>query len=114
MGKHIYATLLLDCQLGFNNGCVCWVCHGSKNVANSFGTSVASKVLSIMQASILAGIFNFIGAIVFGGEVTDTIRHKNVSLELFESIPHLYMATMLSAYFGTFGLVMSATCLNAG
>lgn len=47
---------------------------GGNDVANSFGTSVGAKTVTIKQALIIAAVFELSGAVFAGGEVTKTIR----------------------------------------
>jgi PiT family inorganic phosphate transporter len=47
---------------------------GANDVANAMGTSVGSRALTVWQAILIAGVFEFLGAFLVGGHVTQTIR----------------------------------------
>lgn len=56
---------------------------GANDVANAMGTSVGSGALTLGRAVLLAGIFEFLGAVLVGSHVTDTIRGKILDAALF-------------------------------
>ena len=64
---------------------------GANDVANSFATSVGSKTLKLWQAVIIAGIFEFTGAVALGGETTKTIASDIANINGFYDAPELYM-----------------------
>ncbi|EAI3904842.1 inorganic phosphate transporter [Campylobacter lari] len=69
---------------------------GGNDVANSFGTSVGAKTVTIKQALIIAAVFELSGAVFAGGEVTNTIRSGIVVLP--DSVdPMVFVCVMLSA-----------------
>ncbi len=70
---------------------------GANDVANSMGTSVGSKALTLRQAVIAASICNFAGAVLVGGHVTDTIKKGIIDITPFIDNPDLLMYGMLAA-----------------
>lgn len=98
---------------------------GANDVANAMGTSVGSGALTLFAAIVLAGIFEFSGAVLVGSNVTATISKGIVEVSLFEPTgplgpegPLLLAVGMLSALLAAavwlhmathFGLPVSTT-----
>ncbi len=82
---------------------------GANDVANAMGTSVGSKVLTIKQAVLIAAIFEFLGAFLAGGGVTQTIRKGVIDPALFDANLQILIYGMISALFaaGTWLLIAS-------
>ncbi|WP_024955663.1 inorganic phosphate transporter [Sulfurospirillum arcachonense] len=70
---------------------------GGNDVANSFGTSVGAKTITIKQALVIAAIFELSGAIFAGGEVTNTIRKGIVKIPDVNFDPMLFVLVMMSS-----------------
>jgi len=70
---------------------------GANDVANAMGTSVGSGAITVRQAIIIAAIFEFTGAFVAGGSVTQTIRKGIINPESISGSPEILMFGMLSA-----------------
>lgn len=70
---------------------------GANDVANAMGTSVGSHAITLRQAVLLAAVFEFAGAFLVGGHVTDTVRKGIVTTAVFEGQPELFVLGMLSA-----------------
>ena len=70
---------------------------GANDVANAMAPSVGSKAITIKQAIIIAGIFEFAGAVLAGGGVTSTIRRGIVDASLLTGQPELLIYGMLGA-----------------
>jgi PiT family inorganic phosphate transporter len=82
---------------------------GANDVANAMATSVGSKALTIKQAILVAAVFEFLGAVLAGGEVTDTVRKSIVDVDLLSGTPKLLVYGMLAALLsaGTWLLIAS-------
>lgn len=96
--------LLLACLFGFF---MAWGV-GANDVANAMGTSVGSKALTIKQAIVIAMVFEFTGAYLAGGAVTETIKNGIVDASMIS--PDLMVLGMMSALLaaGTWLLVASS------
>lgn len=78
---------------------------GANSVANAFGTSVGSKVLSYFEAVILAAVFMTLGAVIIGPEVANTIENNIVDIRLYEVEPEQLMLGQLSVILGRLKLL---------
>ena len=85
--------LIVGCVLGFF---MAWGI-GSNDVANAMGTSVGAKALTLTGAILVACIFEFAGAYLAGGEVTETIRKGIIDPGLLADTPHYLVYGMLSS-----------------
>ena len=70
---------------------------GANDVANAMGTSVGSGAISVRQAIIIAAIFEFSGALIAGGNVTNTIRNGIIDPAAMEGAPEVLVLGMLAA-----------------
>ncbi|PNW71457.1 hypothetical protein CHLRE_16g655200v5 [Chlamydomonas reinhardtii] len=86
---------------------------GANDVANSFGTSVGAKTLTLAQACCIAAIFEFAGAIGLGGEVAKTIAGSIARPAAFQNNPELFaygmMCSLIAA--GTWVIIATYFCL---
>lgn len=74
---------------------------GANDVANSFSSSVSSRSLKYWQAMVLAAIMEFLGALLVGNRVSDTIRNKIIKTTTFEDDPTVLMLAMALALVGS-------------
>jgi PiT family inorganic phosphate transporter len=70
---------------------------GANDVANSMGTSVGSKAVTLRQALAIAGILEFTGAVLFGRNVSNTIATGVVDPATFAADSHVLLLGMTSA-----------------
>ncbi len=69
---------------------------GANDVANSMGTSVGSKAVTLTQAVVIAGILEFLGAVIFGRNVSSTIATQVVNPQIFAPQPQIFLWGMIS------------------
>lgn len=85
---------------------------GANDVANSFGTSVGSKTLKLWSAVVIAGVFEFLGALLLGGQVTRTIAGGIARVTTFRRFPAQFMFGMLTAETAACIWILVATYLE--
>jgi len=91
--EYAYLFIILACIFGFF---MAWGI-GANDVANAMGTSVGSGAITIKHAIIIAAIFEFSGALLAGGEVTQTIRKGMIDTSSITGTPELLIYGMLAA-----------------
>jgi inorganic phosphate transporter, PiT family len=69
---------------------------GANDVANSMGTSVGSKAITIGQAIVIAGVLEFTGAVLFGRQVSSTLAINIANPDLFVTQPHTLLIGMIA------------------
>lgn len=91
---------------------------GANDVSNAMGTSVGSKALTLRQAVIIAAIFEFGGAILFGSHVSETLQKGIIDPDIFATRPYSLVYGMLASLLAAgiwlqlatyFGLPVSTT-----
>lgn len=74
---------------------------GANDVANAVGTAVGAGSLSLRHAVYLAGIFEFLGAWLFGREVTQTIQKGIIDQQAFAQDQWTLALGMVACLFAT-------------
>lgn len=95
----VFLVLLMGAAIGWS--------IGANDAANSLGTAVGSKALSLKQAIILIVVFGFLGAFLQGSYVTKTIGKGIVSIDQLDKTLALYLAVV--ATFSACAWVVLAT-----
>lgn len=85
---------------------------GANDVANSFGTAVGSGVVTLRQACILATIFETLGSVLLGANVSETIRKGIIDPGMYNGSAHVLMAGSISAMFGSAVWQLAASFLK--
>jgi len=95
----VFLILLMGVAVGWS--------IGANDAANSLGTAVGSRVLTLKQAIVLIVVFGFLGAYLQGAYVTKTIGKGIVPLDQIEK--HISMYVALVAAFAACVWVVLAT-----
>jgi PiT family inorganic phosphate transporter len=82
---------------------------GGNDVANAFGTSVGAGTLTMKQALLIAAVFEVSGALLAGGDVTDTIKSGIVDLSGVAINPMDFAFIMMAALLGAALWLLVAT-----
>ena len=69
---------------------------GANDVANAMGTSVGSGALGLRQAILAAAVFEFLGAVLVGSHVTETVKKGIVHVDAIPDVT-IFMAVMVSS-----------------
>lgn len=85
---------------------------GANDVANAMATSVASGALTIRKAVLLSATCDFLGAVLVGMHVANTIRKGLIDPLQFADKPNHLLFGMLAAVLGSAIWVNVATCLK--
>ena len=86
--------------VGFIIAFILAIALGANDVANSFGTSVGAKVLTLGQACIIAATFETLGALIVGSRVSETIRKGIFDPVIYTGNEELLMVGNLCALIG--------------
>ncbi|CAN8069273.1 unnamed protein product [Agarophyton chilense] len=90
---------------------------GANDVANAFATSVGAGSLDLKWACVIAAVMEFLGALLLGGGVTDTVRKKIIKADVFNPLdsggtsngPELLMTGFLVALITATTWLVAAT-----
>ncbi len=81
--------------------------NGSNDVANSFASAVGAKAVTIRQATMIAGLMNFLGAAMLGGIVSARLITGLIDASSLST--GQYVAAMLAVLFASATFVLTAT-----
>ena len=108
LAEHGQLLIILACIFGVF---MAWGV-GANHVANAMGTSVGSRALTVKQAILIAMVFEFAGAYLAGGAVTDTIRKGIIDPSVLANSPELLVFGMMSALLAAGTWLMLASIMG--
>ena len=108
MGFSLTLLLVLTCVFAFY---MAWAI-GANDVANAMGAAVGSGALGLGAALMIAGVAEFLGAVLVGEHVTSTIHQGIVNPALFKGKPGEFMMGMSAALLGSAFWLHAATVLG--
>ena len=82
---------------------------GANDVANAFATSVGSGAIKLRTAIIIAGFMEFIGAMLMGSTVTETIRSGIAYTADYEAEPEVLMYGLMCVLLSVGAWLIAAT-----
>ncbi|WP_210604298.1 inorganic phosphate transporter [Brevibacterium oceani] len=97
----VITTVIFGAFMAFN--------IGGNDVANAFGTSVGAGTLTMKQALLVAAVFEVSGALLAGGDVTDTVKSGIVDLGAVALDPMDFVFIMMAALLGASVWLLLAT-----
>jgi PiT family inorganic phosphate transporter len=97
----LITTIIFGAFMAFN--------IGGNDVANAFGTSVGAGTLTMKQALLVAAVFEVSGALLAGGDVTDTVKSGIVDLGAVALDPMDFAFIMMAALLGASIWLLLAT-----
>ncbi len=74
---------------------------GANDVANSMGTSVGSKAITLTQALAIAAVLEFSGAMIFGQGVSQKLATGILDLTQYAAVPEQFVLGMLAVLLAT-------------
>ncbi|KAG5488022.1 hypothetical protein LSCM4_08246 [Leishmania orientalis] len=83
--------------------------NGANDLANAFGTSYGSRVLTMLQIVVIAAVCEFAGAVGLGSKVATTMSSGIAKLSTFENDPYVLMYGFLCTLGATFIWLLLAT-----
>ena len=85
---------------------------GANDVTNNTGAAVGARAIGMRQALLMAAVFEVLGAVIAGSDVTETISRGIVSPSALPDSAHV-MAVMMAALSAAALWINLATWLNA-